>query len=278
MTSELGPYLKARRGQVQPADVGLPDQGGRRVSGLRREEVAMLAGVSVDYYTRLEQGRERGPSPSVLHAIARALDLDADLREHLFRLAGLSATPDTPTASTVGQSLLDLLDAWPDTPALVLNRRLDILALNTLARALYSDFERADNLVRMTFLDPAGRHFFLDWARAAEAGVAHLRLALGHPQDNTEARALLARTYAASEEFRALWDRHGVRGKTRESKAFRHADVGDLVLEFQAFDVRDAPGQQLVVYRAAPGSASADNLRLLGSLAVTPAAGGPSAR
>lgn len=138
------------------SDVGITAQSGRRVSGLRREEVAMLAGVSVDYYTRLEQGRERNPSPAVLNALAGALALDTDLREHLFRLAGLAPTPPTPVRKTVDDSLRELLSSWSHTPALIIDRRLDVLAYNELAGALYSGFERIDNLVRMTFLDPSG--------------------------------------------------------------------------------------------------------------------------
>lgn len=269
MSSELGPFLKARRGHVQPSDVGLRAQSGRRVSGLRREEVAMLAGVSVDYYTRLEQGRERNPSPGVLNALAGALDLDADLREHLFRVAGLAPTPRTPVKEVVDESLRHLLDSWPNTPALIINRRLDVLAYNDLAGALYSGFDRIDNIARMVFLDPFGRSFFTDWERATASSVANLRLALGHTGSADEVRALVIEAHGASALFRELWDRHDVRGKTHEAKEFRHPDVGDLLLEYNAFDVRSAPGHQLIVYQAPAGSPSADKLRLLGSLAAT---------
>ncbi|WP_413768215.1 helix-turn-helix transcriptional regulator [Rhodococcus pyridinivorans] len=268
-STELGTFLKARRGHVQPSDVGIRAQSGRRVSGLRREEVAMLAGVSVDYYTRLEQGRERNPSPAVLNALAGALDLDTDLREHLFRLAGLTPMPRTPVRETVDESLRHLLASWSHTPALIINRQLDVLAYNALAGALYNGFERIDNLARMTFLDPFGHRFFTDWERATTSCVANLRLALGHPGSADAVRALVLQAHAASAEFRDLWNRHNVRGKTHEAKAFRHPDVGDLVLEYNAFDVRSAPGHQLIVYQAPFGSSSADKLQLLGSLAVT---------
>ena len=267
--TELGSFLKARRGQVRPDDVGLTAQPGRRVSGLRREEVAMLAGVSVDYYTRLEQSRERSPSPSVLNAIAGALNLDEDLREHIFRLADLAPSPRQPVNDSIDQSLKDLLASWSHTPALIINRQLDILAHNDLAAALYSDFSRVDNIVRMTFLDPAGRDFFADWTRAAETCVANLRLALGHTSSHEAVLALVAETHAASADFRLLWARHTVRGKTHEAKAFHHRDVGDLFLDYNAFDVRISPGQQLIVYQAAVGTASADKLKLLGALAAT---------
>ncbi len=190
-TSDLGPFLKARRGQVQPDDVGLPGHTPRRVTGLRREEVALLAGVSVDYYARLEQGRERNPSPSVLNAIASALCLDPDQREHLFRLADLAPTALTAVSATPPQSLLDLLDAWPATPAMIIDRQLDVLAHNALAGALYSDFDRIDNLARMTFLDLAGTSFYAHWDRAAESCVANLRLALGHVDSADAVRRLV---------------------------------------------------------------------------------------
>ncbi|MEV0733803.1 helix-turn-helix transcriptional regulator [Polymorphospora sp. NPDC050346] len=269
-TTALGAFLTARRARLTPGDVGLVSSGTRRVAGLRREEVAVLAGVSVDYYTRLEQGRERNPSSSVLAAVARALDLGPDAHDHLFRLAGLSpGSAPTPARPQVGQSLRELLDAWPDTPAVVIDRRLDLLAGNALADAFYADFTDADNLVRMTFLDPAGTTFFADWRRAAEACVANLRLALGHDPHDRRARELVEEMGVASAEFRRLWGRHDVQGKTHEAKTFRHGAVGELTLSYHAFDVRDAPGQQLIVYRAEPHSRSAEALRLLGTLAVS---------
>jgi transcriptional regulator with XRE-family HTH domain len=238
--------------------------------GLRREEVAVLAGVSVDYYTRLEQGRERNPSASVLDAVARALDLAPDASDHLFRLADASPG-DVPVLARprVEQSLRALLDAWPDTPAVVIDRRLDLLARNALADALYADFAEADNIVRMTFLDPAGGRFFADWRRATEACVANLRLALGHDPHDRRARELAEETGAASPEFRRLWKRNDVQGKTHEAKTFRHGAVGELALSYHAFDVRGAPGHQLIVYHAEPHSRSAEALRLLGTLAAS---------
>ncbi|GIJ79025.1 Helix-turn-helix domain-containing protein [Micromonospora phaseoli] len=269
-TTALGAFLTARRARLTPGDVGLVSSGTRRVAGLRREEVAVLAGVSVDYYTRLEQGRERNPSTSVLAAVARALDLGPDAHDHLFRLAGLSpGGARTPARPQVGQRLRELLDAWPDTPAVVIDRRLNLLAGNALADAFYADFAEADNLVRMTFLDPAGATFFADWRRAAETCVANLRLALGHDPHDRQARELVDEVGTASPEFRRLWERHDVQGKTHEAKTFRHGAVGELTLSYHAFDVRDAPGQQLIVYRAEPHSRSAEALRLLGTLAAS---------
>ncbi|MFD0485562.1 helix-turn-helix domain-containing protein [Kineococcus sp. GCM10028916] len=271
-STDLGAFLKARRGHVQPGDVGIKTLSGRRVTGLRREEVAMLAGVSVDYYTRLEQGRERNPSPVVLNAIAGALDLDADLREHVFRLADLVPVIRNTVRDAVDESLEELLAAWSHTPAIVINRQLDILASNELADALYSGFTETSNIALMTFLDPAGRDFFTDWDRASETCVANVRLALGYAHTHERVQELVATLHEASAEFRRLWARHDVRGKTHEAKFFRHPEVGDLELDYNAFDVRSAPGQQLIVYRAAVGTPSADKLCLLESLAATRAA------
>jgi transcriptional regulator with XRE-family HTH domain len=276
--TDLGAFLKAQRGHTRPHDVALTALPGRRVPGLRREEVAMLAGVSVDYYTRLEQGRERNPSPAVLNAIAGALNLDDDLREHIFRLADLAPSPRQALPESIDPALKELLGSWAHTPALIINRRLDILAANDLANALYSDFARADNIVRMTFIDPVGRGFFAEWQRAAETCVANLRLALGHASGHDAVLALVAEVHEASAEFRMLWARHNVRGKTREAKAFHHGDVGDLLLDYIALDIRSAPGQQLVVYQAPAGTSSADKLRLLGTLSATSRLGDSASR
>lgn len=263
--NDLGSFLAARRARLGPADVGLVSHGRRRVAGLRREEVAVLAGVSADYYTRLEQGRERGPSAAVLDGIARALDLGPDAREHLFRLAGVPFGDRAPLTDRVDDDLRELMAEWPHLPAIVVNRRLDLLARNSIADALYADFTAPANLARMTFLDPAGRSFFADWERAAEASVAHLRLALGHRPGDRRTLALTGEL-AADDDFRRLWERHDVRGKTSEAKRFRHSAVGELTLTYRTFDVRGASGQQLIVYRAAPGSPDADAVRLLGIL------------
>ena len=229
----------------------------------------MLSGVSVDYYTRLEQGRERNPSPAVLNALAGALNLDADLREHLFRLADLAPTSVHMVRDVIDPSLRELLSGWDHTPAMIINRQLDVLATNRLADALYSRFTHTENLAIMTFVDPAGHAFFTDWERATETCVANIRLALGHSATHQRVQGLVALLHEGSAEFRLLWDRHDVRGKTHEAKSFHHPDVGGLELEFNAFDVRSSPGQQLIVYQAKRGTPSVDKLRLLGSLSVT---------
>lgn len=268
---ELGEFLRARRAQRSPEDAGVVYSGRRKVAGLRREEVAVLAGVNADYYTRLEQGRESNPSPQVLDALCRALDLDADMREHLYRLARTApeTAPDA-VPQTVSPELRQLMDGCTNTPAFVLNRTLDVLGGNALADALFSPFDPADNLARMTFLDPAGRHFFTRWDWTAQATVANLRSAAGFDPNDPGLRRLVAELRDRSEEFRALWDSHQVRGKTREPKHLVHPDVGPLTLTYQAFDVRSAPGQQLIIYHAEPASPSAHALALLSALRTTP--------
>ncbi|WP_344003820.1 helix-turn-helix transcriptional regulator [Microbacterium paludicola] len=268
--NDLGDFLAARRASISPGAAGIRWSGVRRVPGLRREEVSMLAGVSADYYARLEQGREQNPSASVLNALSRALDLSPDTREHLYRLAGITPAPaPSPIVESVDPSLLRLMDAWPDTPAFVLNRRLDILALNPLARALYSAFDTAQNLARMVFADPAGATFFEDWDRSAHASVANIRLALGYDAHDSATLALVEELQTSSSRFAELWVKNDARGKSHEAKAFIHPDVGHLTLEFNAFDVRGATGQQLIVYRAEPGSASDGALKLLATIAAT---------
>ncbi|MBI9113775.1 helix-turn-helix domain-containing protein [Sanguibacter suaedae] len=269
MSTNLGAFLRARRAAVRPADVGLPSSGPRRVPGLRREEVALLAGVSVDYLTRLEQGREKNPSPALLNSLARTLRLDHDAAAHLFGLAGLAPAARRPAPPVVDESLAGLLESWPTTPAFVIDPRMDVLVCNAMGRALFSDFAHVDNLVRMTFLDPVGRRFFVDWDRAAEACVANLRNALGTAPADDGVLRLVTELLDADDDFRRLWARHDVRGKTQDAKTFRHSAVGELTVGYTAFDVRGAPGQQLVTYHAAPGTVDADSLAMLGTLAAT---------
>ncbi|GCD47841.1 helix-turn-helix transcriptional regulator [Streptomyces paromomycinus] len=269
--NHLGDFLRARRAGLRPEDIGMASYGTRRVAGLRREEVAVLSGMNADYYTRLEQGRERNPSPQVLDALSRALRLGADARTHLYRLAG-AAPADRPSpyaARTVTPALRQLMDGYPGTPAFVLSPTLDLLAANALAEALFAPFRPADNLARMVFADPAGRSFHADWNAAAEATVAGLRQATGHDPDHPRLRELVRTLSGHSPDFARLWNAHAVRGKTQGAKHLLHPDVGPLTLTYQAFDVRDAPGQQLVIYHAEPGSPSAQALGLLGTLHAT---------
>ncbi|WP_327280503.1 helix-turn-helix transcriptional regulator [Streptomyces sp. NBC_01205] len=258
-STALGEFLRARREALGPQDVGLPGHGRRRVPGLRREEVALLAGVSPDYYMRSEQGRETSPSPQVVDAIATALRLDDAAHDHLRRLPraaharrGFPADHDR-----VSPALRRLLDSWPDTPAFVLGPALDVLAHNALAAALHSGFQRFDNLARMVFLDPAGRAFHRDRERAARSCVAELRAAYGCDPDSPRIAEVVDTLRAQSPEFAGLWARHEVRGKTQQAKHLTHPEVGALEIQFSAFTVNGVPHQQLVVYRAEPASATA---------------------
>lgn len=255
----LGEFLRARREALKPQDVGLPEHGRRRVPGLRREEVAMLAGVSSDYYMRLEQGRETSPSPQVIGAVATALHLDGEALDHLRRL---TRAPQERRSISVGHDrispqLLQLLDNWPDTPAFVLGPALDVLAHNALAAALHSGFQRFDNLARMVFLDPAGRGFYRDWERAASSCVAEIRAAYGYDPDSPRITEVVDTLGSKSPEFAELWARHEVKGKTQQAKNLAHPEVGALEIQFSAFTVNGAPHQQLVVYQAEPASSTA---------------------
>lgn len=275
--NDLGDFLRARRARLVPGDVGLASYGRRRVAGLRREEVAVLAGMNSDCYARLEQGRERGPSPQILDAIGAALRLDREARAHLYRLPGIGPERDRARpGETVAPMLRQLLDGYAHTPAFVLGPTLDLLAANGLARALFSPFGAADNLARMVFLDPAGRAFHAHWHRAAGAVVAELRRAAGIDPHHPRLRELVEVLGAQSEEFAALWSAHTVRGKAGGTKEFVHPEVGPLSLAYHSFDVRGAPGRQLVIYHAEPGSPGAHALALLGSLDATRRRGVPA--
>ena len=263
-SNELGEFLRARRGELSPVDVGLPVMGGRRVPGLRREEVALLTGVSIDYYTRLEQGRERRPSDQVLDALARVLHLNHHAAAYLFRLA--QPAPQTATVTSpraVGAVLLDFLTDTVDAPATLTGPALDVLAANPLAEALYAGFARFDNLARMVFLDPTAPRFYADWDNAARGVVSNLRVGSAPFPDDLHVTAIVGELTVRSPAFNGYWARREVRPRTNEHKHLHHHQVGELDLRYQAFNVADAPGQQVFVYTAAPGSPSADALRLL---------------
>jgi transcriptional regulator with XRE-family HTH domain len=263
----IGEFLRARRELVRPEDVDLEPGGGRRVSGLRREEVALLAGVSSDYYVRLEQGRERHPSAQVVDALAHALALDEDATAYLHELARpRPRTPRKRRRERVSPVLTAMMAAWTTTPAVVLGRCLDVLADNDLGRALFAGHTHSDNLVRLVFLDQDARDFYPEWERVAVNTVGGLRAAAGLDQDDPELIATVGELSVKSADFRRLWARHDIRQKTTETKRFRHPLVGKLTLSYEALTVNGAPGQQLVVYHAEPGSPSAEALALLGSL------------
>ncbi|MFF5404998.1 helix-turn-helix domain-containing protein [Streptomyces misionensis] len=264
--NRLSEFLRARRALVRPEDHGMP-AGARRTPGLRREEVAVLAGVSTDYYVRLEQGRERNPSPQVLRALAAALLLTDEEASYLRAAVDPPQRP-RPGREYAGPQLVSLLDAWADTPALVYGRYLDLLALNSLGEALFSWLGGRTSLITAMFLNPAARDFYRDWAVVAQGCVAALRAANPAPDDQ-RLQELVGELSVRSADFARMWARHHVRAKTASAKRFRHPLAGDLTLDFETFSVHSAPGQHLVVYRAEPGSAAARSLSLLGSLAPT---------
>ncbi|MEU3729312.1 helix-turn-helix transcriptional regulator [Streptomyces sp. NPDC033538] len=270
-TSKLGDYLRSRRARVMPPDVGLPQDGRRRVPGLRREEVAMLARISVDYYLRLEQGRERRPSPQVLDALGDALLLDNDGRLHLYRVAGMTPLPrHEGSIERADPQLMTLVDLWDRTPALLLGRAYDVLAANTLGRAAFPHLPPGANVLLTMFLDPSVRSFHADWDRAAANAVAGFRFLEGARPNDPRIHEVLRTASESSREFTHLWQRRDARGKSDAAKVLLHPEVGELTLRMQTFDVRSAPGQQLVVYHAQEGTRTADALRLLGSLAASP--------
>ncbi|GAA3569685.1 helix-turn-helix transcriptional regulator [Amycolatopsis ultiminotia] len=272
----LGEFLRARREVTGPAAVDLPIGPRRRVRGLRRAEVAQLAGVSTDYYMRLEQGRERTPSAQVVDALGGALQLDAEALAHLHSLARpMPGARGRKRAKRERASprLAQLLDAWPDTPAVVLGRCMTVLAANLLGQALFAGHTHSADLLRLVFLDPHARDFYPDWDQVALNTVGGLRSAAGTDLDDPLLIETVGELSLKSADFRRLWARHDIRQKTHETKRFRHPQVGPLTLHYESMTVHSAPGQQLVVYQADPGSPSESSLRLLGALA----AGAPSA-
>ncbi|MFD6563367.1 helix-turn-helix transcriptional regulator [Micromonospora profundi] len=280
-TNPLGDFLRARREMTSPEEVGIVSSGRRRTPGLRREEVAQLSGVSTDYYTRLEQGREQHPSDQVLDALARTLGLDPEETAHLHLLTRTSRGPvRRGRRETVRPSLLRLTDGWLHTPALIIDRRMDMLAGNRLGRALFAKAFEDDepNLVRFVFLSPAARSFYPHWEQVAQSSLGALRAAAGDLLNDARLTDLVGELSLKSPEFRQLWARHDVRGKTHEAKVFHHHDVGELTLTYDSLTVDGSTGQQLVVYQAEAGSRSAQALALLGTVAAELPAPSPARR
>ncbi|GAA1463248.1 helix-turn-helix transcriptional regulator [Williamsia maris] len=228
----------------------------------------MLADMSVDYYTRLEQGRERSPSPQMIDALSRALHLDHDGREHLHRLAGLGPRPSAAGSERVDPELRRLLDAWPDNPAIVLGCAYDVLAGNHLGEELFSHFPVTRNLAELVFLDPAARSFYADWQTAAENTVAGFRLLEAQAPDHPRIREVREGLHARSSDFVEIYAQNRAAGKRIETKRLIHPEVGPLTLTMLGFDVRSAPGQQLIVYHAQAGTADADAISLLRTRAL----------
>ena len=266
--NHLGEFLRARRTQLTPESVGLPVDGRRRVPGLRREEVADLAGLSTDYYTRLEQGRERHPSRSVLDALAKALSFDDDALRYLRSVADLAPRSRRRHAERprVDPQLLALLDLWSSTPAIVLDDLTTVVGANQLGRAIYAGHEHSDCLARLVFLDEDARTLFADWDSVAEATVASLRAAGGTDPDDPALIALVGELSLHSDEFRTLWAKAHVRVKTRGSVDLRHPLVGDLRMNYETLTVNSAAGLTIKVFHPVPNTQAADALALLGSL------------
>ncbi|MFD7708790.1 helix-turn-helix domain-containing protein [Streptomyces sp. NPDC059786] len=267
----LGAFLKARRAQLAPRDCGLPETDSRRkVAGLRREEVALLAAISVDYYTRLEQCRVRA-SASVLAALARALRLDDDQQRYLYELAGRAdARPrGRRPAQRVRPAVRRLLDQLAETPAMALGKRLDILAWNPAAAALYTDFARipADrrNYVRLLFTDPVVRALYRNWEHDARDAVAALRMEAAAGPEDPELARLVGELSVRDADFRIWWAEHRVVGSAYGTKHYRHRLVGDLTLDCDTWSSPDGSGQRLMVLTAEPGTPSHDALRILAS-------------
>jgi transcriptional regulator with XRE-family HTH domain len=275
--SEIRDFLTSRRARITPEDVGLKVFGPRRVPGLRREEVATLAGLSVDYYNRLERGNLGGASDSVLDALADALRLDEAERAHLVDLARASQPTSRArrraSTHTVRPSVQWMLDSMTASPAFAENGRLDALGANQLGRALYpalfSHGRQSGNWARFVFFNPEARRFFADWDRAAKDCVAILRSEAGRNPHDRELSDLVGELATKSQEFRGLWAAHNVRLHTKGVKRFNHPIAGELELSFNRLELLADPGMTIVAYTAEPGSRSAEALDLLASWTAT---------
>jgi transcriptional regulator with XRE-family HTH domain len=274
--NDIREFLVSRRGRITPDQAGLPTYGSnRRVKGLRREEVALLAGISAEYYIRLERGNVRGVSEDVLAGIARALQLDEAERLHLFDLA--RAANDAPSRRAPRRSAHDrvrpvvqrILDSIVGTPAFVVNERSDVIAANALGEAFYSpmyaDPARPVNSIRFVFLNPRSREFFVDWDRIANDCVGLLRSVAGRNPYDKRLTDLIGELSTRSDEFRIRWGAHDVKLHRTGAKQFRHPDVGDLTLDFESIELPADAGQRLLIYSAEPGSPSQQALDLLAS-------------
>ncbi len=269
-SNTLGEFLRARREQLRPEDAGITSIGHRRTPGLRREEVALLAGISTDYYLRLEQGRDRTPSIQVLEAIGRVLQLGEDQTAYLLALTRPQPRrrPRPARAEKVPTGTLRFLDALP-MPAFVQSRYLDVLAANALAQALSPNMGPGVNRLRAALLDPSEAELHADWENATAAAVGQLRATLGAEADDPHLIELVGELSLKSELFRRLWARQDVVRPSGGPARLHHPEVGELTLYREKLNIAGTEGQVLVAYHAEPGTASADALALLGSLAAT---------
>jgi transcriptional regulator with XRE-family HTH domain len=274
---EMREFLVSRRARLTPEQAGLPNFGGRRrVAGLRREEVALIAGISVEYYTRLERGNATGMSESVLDGVSRALQLDEAEHAHLHNLARASSTASKPSsgrARAVTPGLQQFLDAMTDVPAIVQNGRLDVVATNRLGAALYSELyldpQRPVNFARFVFLDRRAHTFYRDWDDAAVQTVAILRAAAGRTPHDRQLSNLVGQLATRSDTFRTLWASQVVREHRTGEKKIHHPIVGDLDLNFEGMEPATGKGLLLTAYTAKPGTPSHDSLQMLATWAVT---------
>ena len=282
---EVREFLRTRRARITPQQAGMITGGHRRVPGLRREEVALLAGMSIDYYARMERGQLAGVSPEVLDALARALRLDEPETEHLHDLAR-AAQPQPirrrrpATDSTVRPSLQRFLAALTGTPPWVRNQRMEFIAANPLGHALYapvlSDPSNQGNNARFVFLNPAARNFYPEWEQGADDIVATLRTYAGRNPRNKSLTDLIGELVTRSDDFRSRWSAHNVRFHRTGLKRVHHPEVGDLELVYEAMELPDSPGWTMFGYTAEPGSPTEERIRLLGSLAATAAPPAPA--
>ncbi len=279
-TTELGRFLRARREGIRPADAGLPaGTGSRRTPGLRREEIAALAGVSIDYYTRLERGRETRPSPAVIDALARALLLDGDEHGYLKSLAAQAArrapVPPSPPSRTIRPTARLLLESLRPNPAYVVSRTYDILAANPGGARLHPGLlgwpARQRNTIRYTFLHPEARDLWPDWEQKARGCVAQLRAIAGSDPDAPDLAALVGELLVKSPDFGRLWGRYEVRQPGAGNRVIRHPLVGTLRLAHETLGLNRADGQSLIVFMAEPGTPDHDAIVLLDSADLTAA-------
>jgi transcriptional regulator with XRE-family HTH domain len=276
--SELGRFLRARRAEVTPADVGLPPGAGlRRTPGLRREELATLAGVSIDYYARLERGKEMRPSSSVIDALARALRLEDDEREHLHGLVARAARsgvgPSSDGASPavasrlVPPGALMMLESMRPNPAVVVSRTSDVLAWNPAGQRLLVGIDdwpaKQRNYARYLFLHPAARDLFADWDAQIRGCIVNLRSLAGIDPDAPDLAQVVGELLLKSPEFARLWERYDVKGRPRGLKSFHHPEVGDLTLSHQSMQLEGTPGHRVLMFFAEPGTPDHDALVLL---------------
>ncbi|WP_440556003.1 helix-turn-helix domain-containing protein [Streptomyces sp. SCPE 10] len=274
----LGEFLRARRHLLDPSALNLPDHGRRRQPGLRREELALLAGVSSHYYARLEQGTARNPSPAVLDALAGVLGLNAEATAHLYRLAQPAYSAPARTRArkpeTARASLVELIKGWSEQPAVIIGRHRDVLAANDLAVALNAQFTPGRNLLREVFLDLAAHDIYPDWEEVALGAVAGVRASAGTDMDDPRLTQLVGELALKSAQFRAMWARHDVRERTSGAKRFHNPVVGSITLRYESLADTGAPGQTLMIFTAEADSTHEQSLRLLAT-ALPVAADGP---